>query len=112
MRNKEKDRAKAYRLNVKPDGWNSSHHLTKLQLVEDGGLTGGIEADHKDAHLLLAEHALPDSGESEAHGYWKGRGARTDLSEDVLASDAARCAEIKSVASRQLFVTCRYTFRY
>ena len=38
--------------------------------------------------------------------------ARTDLSEDVLASDAARCAEIKSVASLQLFVTCRYTFRY
>ena len=42
--------------------------LAELELVEDGRLTGGVEADHQDAHLLLAEHALPDAGERETHG--------------------------------------------
>ena len=27
-----------------------------------------LPADHKYAHLLLAEHALPDAGEGETHG--------------------------------------------
>jgi hypothetical protein len=29
--------------------------FTKLQFVEDGGLSGGIETDHQDTHLFLAE---------------------------------------------------------
>ena len=28
--------------------------LTKLELVKDGGLAGGIETDHQNAHLLFA----------------------------------------------------------
>ena len=37
------------------DSGNGGDDLTKLKLVEDGGFTGGIQADHEDAHLLLAE---------------------------------------------------------
>jgi hypothetical protein len=29
--------------------------FSKLELVKDGRFTGGIESDHEDAHLLLAE---------------------------------------------------------
>jgi hypothetical protein len=29
--------------------------FTKLQLVEDGSLSSGIEANHQDTHLFLAE---------------------------------------------------------
>lgn len=29
--------------------------LTKLELVEDGRLSGGIESNHQDTHLLLSE---------------------------------------------------------
>jgi len=46
----------------------SAAHLAKLELVKDRGLAGGVEANHQDAHLLLAEHALPNAGESETHG--------------------------------------------
>ena len=28
--------------NIKANGWNCSHHLTQLQLVENGGLTGRL----------------------------------------------------------------------
>ena len=47
---------------------DAAAHLAELELVEDGRLTGGVEADHEDAHLLLAEHPLPDTGEGEPHG--------------------------------------------
>ncbi len=50
-------------LDVKADSGDSGDDLTKLELVEDSGLTGGIEADHEDAHLLLADEARPDLGE-------------------------------------------------
>merc|ERR1711934_503637 len=42
-------------LHVEADGGDGGHDLTKLELVEDGGLTGGIEADHKNAAVLLAD---------------------------------------------------------
>ena len=45
-------------LDVEADGRDGRHDLTKLELVEDGGLAGGVEADHEDAHILLAEEAL------------------------------------------------------
>jgi hypothetical protein len=31
------------------------HTFAELELVKDGSLTGGIEADHKNTHFLLAE---------------------------------------------------------
>lgn len=69
---------------------NCGHNLTKLELIKDGSLklqekqscpivkdcsdvqivkrttvylSGGIETDHENTHLLLAEHALPDTRE-------------------------------------------------
>jgi hypothetical protein len=30
-------------------------------------LSGGVQADHEDAHLLLAEQALPHAGEVKTH---------------------------------------------
>jgi len=42
-------------LDIEADCWDGGHDFTKLELVEDGGLTGGIETDHQDTHFLLAE---------------------------------------------------------
>merc|ERR1719313_2215200 len=54
-------------LDVEPDGRDRRHNLSELQLVQNGGLTSGVEADHKDAALLLAEHPLPETRESQPH---------------------------------------------
>ena len=35
------------------DGGNGGDDLTKLELVEDGGFTGGIKTNHQNSHLLL-----------------------------------------------------------
>jgi len=43
------------RFDVEADRGDGVHKLTKLQLEEDGGLTGTVETDHKNAHLLMAE---------------------------------------------------------
>merc|ERR1719379_2614195 len=64
-------------LDVEADRGDRSHHLPELQLVQDRGLTGRIETDHENPHLLLAEHALPDAREGEPH--------------DGLAKHAAGC---------------------
>jgi len=50
------------------NGGDSGHDLAELELVENGGLTGGIETDHEDAHLLLAEEAAKHLAERESHG--------------------------------------------
>lgn len=36
------------------DGWDGGDDFTELQLVEDGRLSGGVETDHENAHLLLS----------------------------------------------------------
>lgn len=41
--------------------------FAQLQLVEDCGLAGGVQPDHKDPHLLLAEQALEQAGEDVSH---------------------------------------------
>ena len=78
---------------TRTNGRDGGHNLAKLELVQDGGLAGGIETDHENAHLLLdrhhqlsrcdasntvgrcsfppyllAEHARPDLSERRAHG--------------------------------------------
>ena len=35
------------------DGRDGGDDLTKLQLVKNGGFTGGVETDHQNPHLLL-----------------------------------------------------------
>ena len=43
-------------LDVETDGRDGVHRLAQLQLVEDGGLSGRVQAEHQDPHLLVAEH--------------------------------------------------------
>lgn len=49
------------------DGRDGRHNFTQLQLVQDGGLSGSVETDHENTHLLLAEKA-GDCGPGEGDG--------------------------------------------
>jgi len=42
------------RLNVESDGRDSGDNFTKLELVQNGGLSGSVKTDHENAHLLLS----------------------------------------------------------
>lgn len=57
------------------DGGDGGDDFTELELVEDGGFTGGVESDHQNAHLLLPPQLIKDLGESETHGCGLGDGA-------------------------------------
>ena len=48
-------------------GGNRGDDLAQLELVEDGGLAGGVEPHHQDPHLLLAEEALEEGCEHVTH---------------------------------------------
>lgn len=50
-------------LDVEADGGDSSDDLAELELVQDGRLTGGVQSDHQNAHLLLAEEAFEQVSE-------------------------------------------------
>ena len=56
-------------LDVEADGGDGVDDLTELELVEDSGLSGGIETDHENAHLAGADHAFPDVGEKVSHSW-------------------------------------------
>jgi len=49
------------------DGGDGGDDLAELELVEDGGFTGGVEADHEDPHLLLGEEPAEELPEREPH---------------------------------------------
>jgi hypothetical protein len=49
------------------DCGDGSDDLSKLELVEDGGLTSRIETHHEDPHLLLGEEAAEELREGEPH---------------------------------------------
>ena len=49
------------------DGGDGDDDLTELELVEDGGFTGGVEADHEDPHLLLSEEPAEELPERKPH---------------------------------------------
>lgn len=34
------------------NGGDGGDNFTELELVQDGGLSGGVETDHQDSHLL------------------------------------------------------------
>ncbi len=63
------------------DGRNGGDDLPKLQLIKNGRLTGSIETNHKNAHLLLGEEPLKQLGESKPHrSSWLGRKSHPILS--------------------------------
>ena len=45
-------------LDVEADGGDGLLGFVELQLHKDGGLAGGVEADHEDGGVLALEHAL------------------------------------------------------
>eukprot|EP00055_Hartaetosiga_balthica_P016349 m.102973 g.102973 ORF g.102973 m.102973 type:complete len:94 (-) comp9088_c1_seq1:343-624(-) len=56
-------------LNIKSNSRDGGHNLSELKLVEDGGLTGGIQTHHKDSHLPLAKKALKQTSKYVSHLY-------------------------------------------
>lgn len=54
-------------LDVETDGGNGCDDFTKLELVQNGGFTSGIETNHQNSHLLLAPQFVEELGEGETH---------------------------------------------
>lgn len=54
-----------YELTDRRDGGDD---FTKLQLVQDGGLSGGVKTDHQDSHLLATPESIEQPRESDTHG--------------------------------------------
>jgi len=61
-------------LNVESNCRNGCDNFTKLQLVENGSLSGSIQTDHQNSHLLLSPETVEDLGKCETHdcgvGWW------------------------------------------
>ena len=49
------------------NGRDGGDDLAQLQLVQDGRLSGRVQADHQDTHLLLAPEAIEQLRECETH---------------------------------------------
>lgn len=55
-------------LDVEAHGGDGGDVLAELELVENGGLAGGVEAEHEQAHFLRSEDLAHHLGELTAHG--------------------------------------------
>jgi len=49
------------------DCGNGGDDFTKLELVQNGGLSGSIETDHQNSHLLLSPQTIEQSRECDTH---------------------------------------------
>jgi len=56
------------RLDVEANGGNGGDNLAKLELVQDGGLAGGVQTYHQDAHIPLAEEPAEHLRHRKTHG--------------------------------------------
>ena len=56
-----------YRLDVEAYCGYGGDNLAQLELVENGGLAGRVQAHHENAHLLLAEQATEYTRYSQTH---------------------------------------------
>ena len=93
---------------VLTDCGDSGDDFTELELVENSGLSGGIETNHEDSHLLLAPQAVEQLGEGKTYvcgGLWwvlsrvleeKGIRSRVLYSAGDLVSESA----LESMSSR------------
>ena len=52
------------RLHVEANRRDGRDDLAELELVQDGGFTGGIQTNHQDAHILFAKELAEHLGES------------------------------------------------
>ena len=48
-------------------GGDGGNNLSKLELVENSRLSGSVEPDHQDPHLLLAEQSFKEGGKEVPH---------------------------------------------
>lgn len=55
------------RLDVEADRGDGGDDLAELELVEDGGLAGGVQTHHQYPHLLLAEQPCEQAADCETH---------------------------------------------
>lgn len=49
------------------DRWDGCDDFTKLQLVQNGGLSGSIQTNHQDSHLLLSPELIKQLRECKTH---------------------------------------------
>jgi len=54
-------------LNVEANGRDSGDNFTQLELVQDGGLSGSVETNHQNTHLLLSPQPIEEFRECETH---------------------------------------------
>lgn len=54
-------------LHVEADGRDRRHVLAQLELVQDGGLAGGVEPEHEEAHFFGSEDLAHYFGELATH---------------------------------------------
>lgn len=59
-------------LNVETNGWDGGDDLAKLQFVQDGGFTGGIQTNHQYSHLFVAKEVAEQLTERQSHGELEG----------------------------------------
>merc|ERR1719274_355365 len=67
-------------LDVETNGRNGSDNFTQFKLVQDSGLSCGIQTHHKDSHLFLPKHSFPYSTEVKSHGQHSGVGGTSNVS--------------------------------
>lgn len=71
------------------DRGDGGDDFTELQLVQDGGLSGGIKTNHQNPHLLLAPYFIEQPRESQTHvGGGEGR--------TMASNDSTRSATVSS----------------
>jgi len=54
-------------LNIESDCWDSRDDFTQLELVEDSGLSSGVQTNHQDSHLLLPPQLIKQLRECKTH---------------------------------------------
>lgn len=52
------------------NGRDGGDDFSELELVQDGGLTGGIETHHQNSHLFLGEKPAEELRERQPHFYF------------------------------------------
>lgn len=52
---------------TRTDGRDGGHDFTKLELVQNSGLSGGVKTNHQNTHLLLSPELIKQLRERETH---------------------------------------------
>lgn len=83
-------------LHVEADGRDGRHVLAQLELVQDGGLAGGVKAEHEEAHFFGSKDLAHYFGELATHFFGP-------LSSFSFLSSCAPLFEIRLLCLRSLY---------